>query len=236
VRTGEPAARPSFLGAFRAAARPFDLRSDIPYIPALIRSRGVWVPVALAVGAFALALLSHGPNTLVALMVQLFLYPPTIAGAFLAGLLAPRATYIAGGIAGLAGSLLFVLLVLAAPNSLVGLASGTAAASPSPSGSATASEVASASAAPSASAGASPVPSPTPSPTPAPGTPIDITSASTLSAIVESIFVSTVFGIAIGGAGGYYKRFLYASNPARQKRALEQQRQKQRQQAPKKRF
>jgi hypothetical protein len=227
--------RPSFTGSFRAAARPFNIKSDLAYIPDLVlHTRAVWIPAALALAATVLTVLSNGPNTLIALLVQLFLYPPTIAGAFLAGILAPRATYMAGGIAGLIGSILFVILVLAAPNNLVALAGGsTATGSPSPSVAASGSAAASAS--PAASAGESA--SPAPSPSAAPATTIDITSAGTLSAIAESIFISTIFGIAIGGAGGYYKRFLYASNPSRQRRQLEQQRQKsQRGQPPKRRF
>jgi hypothetical protein len=52
---------------------------------------------------------------------------------------------------------------------------------------------------------------------------------------VQSILLSVPFGIAIGAFGGYYKRFLYLSNPNRQRRPAEQQRQRQQRQQPGKR-
>ena len=48
-------------------------------------------------------------------------------------------------------------------------------------------------------------------------------------AISQSVLLSVPFGIAIGAFGGYYRRFLYLSNPARQRREVEKQRQKQKQ-------
>jgi hypothetical protein len=206
------------------------VRSDLAYIPELVlRTRAVWLPAlaAVASGAAFLVVQPLGSNGLANLAFQLFVLPPTIAGAFLAGILAPRATYIAGGIAALVGALVFAFAVAVTP---VNLATASVGASASPSPSAAASEAASAapsiaSPAPSASAGTG---------TGSSGSSSDFDK---VGAILQAILLSVPFGIAIGGFGGYYKRFLSLSNPGRQRRAMEQQRQKaQRQQPPKRRF
>jgi len=220
-----PGERPSFTASFRAAARPWNLREDLAYTPELItRTRAVWLPglAAIGSGVFFLAVQPLGSNGIANLLFQLFVLPPTIAGAFLAGILAPRATYIAGGIAALIGALVFSVAVLITPTNLA--TATVPSASPTPAPSATESPVASGSPAPSISA----APSPSASPAPQPSAPLS--DADKLAAVLQSLLISVPFGVAIGAFGGYYKRFLYVSNPARQRRALEQQRQKARQQ------
>ena len=217
-----PGARPSFTASFRAAARPFDLRSDIAYIPTLaLHTRAVWVPglAAIASGAVFLAAQPLGSNSLANLAFQLFVLPPTIAGSFVAGILAPRATYIAGGIAALIGALVFAVAVAITPTDL------SAATVPTPSPSAAASASASPSASGGASASAAPSPSASPAASPATGTTATTDSAK-VSAIVQAVLLSVPFGVAIGAFGGYYKRFLYLSSPNRQRARAEQQRQK----------
>ena len=46
---------------------------------------------------------------------QALVYPPPMATSFLAGILAPRASWLAGGIAGLAAAIGFSVLILASP-------------------------------------------------------------------------------------------------------------------------
>ena len=225
-----PGQRPSFTAAFRAAARPFDVRSDIAYIPTLVlRTRAVWLPAVAAIASGALFLIAQplGSNGLANLAFQLFVLPPTIAGSFLAGILAPRATYIAGGLAALVGALVFSVAVAVTP---VSLSAATISPTTAPSASAGASASADPSAAPSASAASSPSPSSAP-------TKAIATDGDKVGAIFQAILLSVPFGIAIGAFGGYYKRFLYLSNPGRQRKAAEQQRQKaQRQQPGKRRY
>ena len=216
-----PGQRPSFTAAFRSAARPWDLRSDVAYIPTLtLRTRAVWIPALATVASGVVFLASQplGSNGLANLAFQLFVLPPTIAGSFVAGILAPRATYIAGGIAALAGALVFSAAVLITPSTL-----SAATIAPSPSPAATASDAASASgsAAPSAAA-----PAASPTATPPADSSGTASTSDKLGAIVQSIVLSVPFGVAIGAFGGYYRRFLAVSSPNRQRRAAEQQRQK----------
>jgi hypothetical protein len=65
-----------------------------------------------------------------------------------------------------------------------------------------------------------------------------MSDADKFAAALQSLLISVPFGVAIGAFGGYYKRFLYVSNPSRQRRALDEQRKKAQRQQPgaKKRF
>jgi hypothetical protein len=215
-------ARPGFTSALRAAARPFDLRSDIAYIPHLVlHTPAVWVP-ALATIASGAYFLIDPSNGIAVFLLQLFVVPPTIAGAFLGGVLAPRATYIAGGIAAAIGVMMFAIVVLTVPaDSLALQPTPTSSAGPSAVGSATATvapATAGESVGPTASASLEPSPSGGTSRTP--GIPIDRNAA-----IVQSILVSVPFGVVIGAAGGYYRRFLRLSNQGARRREEQRTRQ-----------
>ena len=194
----------------RAAARPWNLRSDIAYIPTLVlHTRAVWIPAVATIGSGAFFLLSQplGSNAIALFLFQLFVVPPTIAGAFLAGVLAPRATYIAGGIAASIGVMVFAFAILTTPADSLGL-------QPAPTPSPVASAGASASAGPSASAAASAAPSPSSGAAPSPSGDTGVPPAVPVdpaSAIIQSVFISVPFGVLIGAAGGYYRRFLALS-------------------------
>ena len=162
--------RPGVLGTFRAAARPVDLRSDLAYLPDLVvHTRAVWIP-SLAVAASGVVILAVPSNSISSLLGQIFVAPPSLAGPFLAGLLAPRATYLAGGIVGLVAALVLTVAILLAPASLVSAA-----------------------------------------------------NVDRWSIILYAIVVSPLFGLAVGGFAGYYRRFLFLSNPNAQRRAAARQ-------------
>jgi hypothetical protein len=212
--------RPGFTSALRSAARPFDLRSDIAYIPHLVRRNpAVWVPAVATIASGAFFLLSQplGSNPIALFLFQLFVVPPTIAGAFLGGVLAPRATYIAGGIAASIGVLVFAIAVLTVPVGDLGL---QPTATPGPGASAIASPAATAAGSAGLTASGGAEPSPSGDTTPAPVAPIDRTAA-----IIQSIILSVPFGVVIGAAGGYYRRFLRLSNQSARRREEQRARQ-----------
>src|SRR6185503_16686537 len=99
-----PPPRPSIVAAFRGSFRPLDVRADIRALPAItLRSKSVWVPVLLTVISAA-ALVALPTEVIAALLFQYFVFTPPVASIFLAGFLAPRASYLTGAIAGLAGA------------------------------------------------------------------------------------------------------------------------------------
>lgn len=105
----QPPARPSITYAFRNSFRQANVREDLAYLPTLVlRSKAVWLPCLLA-AASGVALIAFGVNTVTVLFFQYFAYVLPVGALFLAGFLAPRASYLAGILVGA-----FATLVLAA--------------------------------------------------------------------------------------------------------------------------
>ena len=160
----QPAARPGIMTAFRGAVRPVNLRSDIAYLPELVlHTRAVWLPSLAVIGAGLVTMIAP-TNQITQLLAQVFIAPPSLAGPFLAGLLAPRATYLAGGIVGIVAAFVLTIAIALIPSALF---SG----------------------------------------------PVDRQAI-----ILYALLVSPLFGLAVGGFAGYYRRFLFLSSPNRQRR------------------
>jgi hypothetical protein len=98
--------RIGFLEAFRLAARPLDLRADLVALPRLLLHPAFWLPAGLAIVAAGIYSIPGAPsNPLVAFLTPALFLPPAMATSFLAGLLAERASYLAGAAAGLAAGI-----------------------------------------------------------------------------------------------------------------------------------
>jgi hypothetical protein len=210
-------ARPGIASAFRAAFRPANLREDLAALPQLLRHRSVWLPALITIGTTAVFLTTGGADRISLILAQYFIAPPPIGGIFLAGFLAPRASYLTGGFAGLVGAICFAILVTTSTSGAVGSPGGPAT---SPSPSAIASQGASTSPAASASAAASvsPVPSaagsPQASPTPS-GTGGAVTPQERVETIAGAFILSPLTGAFFGAAAAWYRRFLNLANPNR---------------------
>jgi hypothetical protein len=107
-------ARPSVLGALRAAFRPADFRGDLAALPSLIRHRSFFIPLAMIVGAAAVIAVTGGNEPISRMLSPYFLAPPPVAPVFLAGFLAPRASYLLGAILGIVSSVA-IIVVLSSP-------------------------------------------------------------------------------------------------------------------------
>ena len=108
-----PPPRASFLSSLRAAAGPVDLRGDLRALPSVVlRSKAALVP-GLVIIATTVAMLipTLAANQFVVLAGNVILQPPPMIIAFLAGMLAPRAAWLMGGLAGLASGLAYILVV-----------------------------------------------------------------------------------------------------------------------------
>jgi hypothetical protein len=114
------------MGSLRAAAGPADIRGDLRALPSVIlRSKAGWVPAALIAGTtLAMLVPSLASNALVAMASNVVLQPPPMIIAFLAGMLAPRAGWLMGGLQTLlaSGEVLRVDLGVAVPNRYLGFA------------------------------------------------------------------------------------------------------------------
>ena len=95
------AARPGVGAAFRSSFRPLDLRGDLRALPMLVRTRAFLLPLILA--GLAVAIVPFAPeNSLVLLFFQYFAGAAPFGAAFIAGFLAPRASWLIGGLVALA--------------------------------------------------------------------------------------------------------------------------------------
>lgn len=115
---GQPA-RIGIGAAFRQAFRPLDLPGDIRALPTIaLRTKALWVPIGLTLLSIVLyiAIRPDGrtdiAGILVVFMYQYFLQTPAIGGVFIAGFLAPRASWLLGVIVGLVSAACYAFLGL----------------------------------------------------------------------------------------------------------------------------
>ena len=107
-----PPPRAGFLASLRRAAAPADIRADLRALPAIaIHSKALWVPLAVIGGITVLFFIPGiSRNPIVALLGNLALQPPPMILPFLAGMLAPRGAWLAGGIVAFANAAAYALL------------------------------------------------------------------------------------------------------------------------------
>jgi hypothetical protein len=95
-----PPPRPNIIGALRGAYHPTDLRGDLAALPRLLRHRAFLIPLALIVAATTLLLVTGGREQISLILAPYFLAPPPVVPVFVAGFLAPRASYLLGALLG----------------------------------------------------------------------------------------------------------------------------------------
>ena len=121
--TSSPEARMSIGAALRASVHPLRPRDDLAILPSLLRHRATWLPVLVTiVGAAVVAATGLGSGSALGvvglLLFQYFLFPPALGGPFLVGFLAPRASWLLGGIIGLVAAAAYTVLIVAFPGQI----------------------------------------------------------------------------------------------------------------------
>lgn len=114
--------------AFRMAFRPLDIRGDLAAFPGIaLRTKALWVPVLLTIlsAIVYVAVQPQGSTDITAILTvflfQYFLQTPAIGGVFIAGFLAPRASWLLGIVVGLVSAAAYSILGLAG---YIGVAAG----------------------------------------------------------------------------------------------------------------
>src|SRR3954471_5938291 len=111
-----PAGTPAGSGmawAFRAAFRPVHVRQDFESVPWIaLHTKALWVPVLITLASTVLVAVTGGKDALSAFLYQYFILTPAIGGVFIAGFLAPRASWLLGVIVGLVAAACYSFLGL----------------------------------------------------------------------------------------------------------------------------
>lgn len=99
--------------AFRLAFRPLDVRGDIAALPYLaIHTKALWLPTLLVVASTVAFAITGGKDVVTQFMFAYFIQTPAIGGVFLAGFLAPRASWLLGVIVGLVSAICYSIVIV----------------------------------------------------------------------------------------------------------------------------
>jgi hypothetical protein len=119
-----PPRPPGITNAFRQSFTPLDVRGDLAALPMLLRHKSFYIPAALSIGATILAFATNsslepgtsteGADILTIMSVfafQYFVVAPPVGSAFLAGFLAPRASWLVGFLVGIVALICLAAIV-----------------------------------------------------------------------------------------------------------------------------
>ncbi len=105
AHVGTGSAAPGRIGmraAFTQAMRPLNVREDLAALPWIAtHSKALWLPLLITVGSTIAAIAVGGTNVITTFLFAYFVQTPAIGGVFIAGFLAPRASWLLGVIVGL---------------------------------------------------------------------------------------------------------------------------------------
>jgi hypothetical protein len=105
------AGRVGFFDAFRLSIRPMHIRADVAALPSVAtHSFAVWVPLLITIVATVAAAVTGARDVATDILFKNFVVFPAIGGPLIAGFLAPRASWLIGGIVGLTSALCYVVL------------------------------------------------------------------------------------------------------------------------------
>lgn len=115
--TGTPV-RMGFTAAFKEAIHPIHVRPDLASLPWIAtHTHALWVPLAITL-ASTVAIIATDGGDLSLFMFAYFIQTPAIGGVFIAGFLAPRASWLLGVIVGMFSAGCYSVLVLFYPNTI----------------------------------------------------------------------------------------------------------------------
>jgi hypothetical protein len=111
--------RMGFADAFRQAIRPMHVREDLAALPWIaVHSKALWVPLLITLVSTIAIIATTGRDTITQFLFAYFIQTPAIGGVFIAGFLAPRASWLLGVIVGLVSAACYSLLVIAFPSTI----------------------------------------------------------------------------------------------------------------------
>ena len=122
--------RMGIRAALRAAYHPLRVRDDLAVLPSLVLNKALWLPVLVTALSTVAVVATGGKDTITALLFAYFVQTPAIGGVFLAGFLAPRASWLLGGIVGVVAAIGYIAVLTLVPGALGPAADGATPAAP----------------------------------------------------------------------------------------------------------
>jgi hypothetical protein len=96
--------RMGIVAALKASFHPLNVREDLAALPWLVRTKAFLIPMAVTIASAAAVIATNGRDAITAILFSYFVQTPAIGGVFLAGFLAPRASWLLGAIVGFAAA------------------------------------------------------------------------------------------------------------------------------------
>ncbi len=110
--------RVGIFDALRGSIHPVRVREDLASFPALATSRALLLPILLTVVSTIAVIVTSGKDAITPFLFTYFVQTPALGGVFLAGFLAPRASWLLGAIVGLIAAIGYVAILLVVPGAL----------------------------------------------------------------------------------------------------------------------
>jgi hypothetical protein len=116
-------ARVGFLAALRLSIHPPKFREDLASLPWLaLHTKALWIPLVATVASAIAVTVTGGKDVVTAFLFAYFVQTPAIGGVFLAGFLAPRASWLLGGIVGFVAAVGYAAYIVITAGRLPGAA------------------------------------------------------------------------------------------------------------------
>jgi hypothetical protein len=125
-RSTSEAVRLGIGAALRSSFHPLHLREDLAALPSLVRHRSLWLPVLVTIVSTVAVVATGGKDVITPFLFAYFVQTPALGGVFLAGFLAPRASWLLGGIVGLVAAVGYVAVLSLVPGAISPTAPGNA--------------------------------------------------------------------------------------------------------------
>jgi len=104
--------------ALRISIHPVRVREDLASLPALATNRALLLPILATIVSTVAVVATSGKDVITPFLFTYFIQTPALGGVFLAGFLAPRASWLLGAIVGLVAAVGYVAILVVVPGAL----------------------------------------------------------------------------------------------------------------------
>jgi len=119
ARSTAPVGRVGFVDAFKLSIRPIHVRPDLEALPWIaIHTKALWLPLLITIASTVFIIATNGTDRISQFLFAYFVQTPAIGGVFIAGFLAPRASWLLGVIVGFVSAACYAILVVFYPTAI----------------------------------------------------------------------------------------------------------------------